>query len=331
MSFKALILYRKGPDLTAELYEDHVCISRFCAPLTDDCSEQIASMASGAELALCPGGCLKPLLPGVYEINASALSDAEDRSLGSCAYDTVMQRCADTAGRLHIPAYFTDAVSSDERLPLCRIRSHADVPGYGRGFRAEHLAAITKASGRSPQEGHYIAVFLDDLVSVGAYARGVCLDQNDCIGAEGPMGFTSSGDVPCAQLADYFLRHDTDFDAMEEQLLHKSGLLQYLGTSDPETVDRLCRRDPKAAETADAMIYQTAKWIGSSALVLQGRADGIVITGKGTACPYLIEGLKEKTEPIAPVHLVPEPDLGRYLYAKARLLNSFALPVYTYS
>lgn len=326
MNKKTLILYVQGPDLTAALYEGPACIARRSVPLDKDCTEQILAVGSNAGLALCPGGCLRPLPPGVYRINEAALLDAADKTFGRCAYDLVMRRCADAAARLRIPAYFTDAVSTDELLPLCRVRSHAEVPKYSRGFRAEELAAIQKSTKNRPEDGQYIAVWLDDLVSIGAYSRGVCLDRNDCIGAEGPMGFTSSGDVPCAQLMDYAVRHDLDFETMEDQLLHQSGLLQYLGSSDPVVIDRLCAQDETAAEVVDSMIYQTAKWIGSSALVLQGQVDGIVITGKGTSCPYLVSGLVKKVEKIAPVHLVPDPDLGHYLSKKAMLLGSFALP-----
>lgn len=330
MNKKTLTLYLQGSDLVADLREGGTCITRLSAPLTDDCTDQIAAMASGAELALCPGGCLRPLASGVYRMTEDALRDARDKSFGQCAYDLVMERCADAAARLQIPACFTDAVSTDELLPLCRIRSHADVAKRSRGFRAEHLAAIEKGTGGCPEDGHYIAVWLDDLVSIGAYSRGTCLDMNDCIGAEGPMGFTSSGDVPCAQLAGYYLKQEADPASMEEQLLHQSGLLQYLGSSDPDRIDLLCRQDAGAAEVVDSMIYQTAKWIGSSALVLQGKVDGIVISGKGTRCPYLISGLTKKIEKIAPVRLVPDPDLGSYLSRKAALLGSFALPERSY-
>lgn len=330
MNKHTLILYMQGPDLCAALYESGVRTAFFTAPLKEDCTERIADMAGGAGLALCPGGCLKPLSDGIYPITDEALSDAGDGRFGRSDYDLVMKRCADAARTLHIPAYFTDAMSTDELLPLCRVRSHAKVPKYSRGFRAEHLAAIRTATKKRAEEGSYIAVYLDDLVSVGAYLRGRCLDMNDCIGAEGPMGFTSSGDVPCAQLANYFAKGDQDFDAMEEQLLHKSGLLQYFGSSDPEEIEKQCRISPEAAKIADGMIYQTAKWIGSSALVLQGKIDGIVISGKGTSCPYLMNGIRKKAERIAPIHVVKDPDLGGYLASKAALLGSFSLPVREY-
>ena len=61
MIHKALILYMQGHCLSAGLYEDHICTARLSAPLADDCTEQIARMAAGAELALCPGGCVGPL------------------------------------------------------------------------------------------------------------------------------------------------------------------------------------------------------------------------------------------------------------------------------
>lgn len=330
MNKNALILYMHEGKLCAALYEGGVRKSSFTAPLEEDCAGRIEKMAADAVLALCPGGCLQPLPAGIYPLTSAALADAEDGRYGRCCYDLIMRRCADAARNLQIPAYFIDAMSTDELLPLCRVRSHKKVAKYSRGFRAEHLAAIQASTGTRPEEGNYIAVYLDDFVSVGAYSRGVCLDMNDCIGAEGPMGFTSSGDVPCAQLADYFQKTDKNFNAMEEQLLHKSGLLQYLGSSDPETIQKQCENSPEAAEVLESMIYQTAKWIGSSALVLQGNINGIIIIGKGTSCPGLIAGLKKRAEKIAPIHIIPDPDLGGYLASRASLLGSFALPVREY-
>ena len=230
-----------------------------------------------------------------------------------------------------IPAYFTEAMSVDELLPLNRIRSHAEVHKYSRGFRSEHFAAMEAALGDiRPEDGNYIVAWIDDLTSVGAYQRGRCLDINDCIGAEGPMGFTSSGDVPCAQLAKYFAAGPMSYEELQEQLLCRSGLLQYLGTAEPEAVDERCTGEPESAAVADAMVYQIAKWIGSSALALHGEVDGIIIAGKAIRCRYLMDGIRRKAERIAPIIAVNDIHMDRWLGRQAMRLGSFASPVKTY-
>lgn len=327
MSKKTLIFYLEDSAPVAAVYRGTVLLEKLSASFSEITPKQAAAIAEGAELALCPGGCLKPLAAGVYPITSSVLKDAENAAYGSSPYDCLMELCLESAELLGIPAYFTDAMSTDELLPLCRVRSHAKVPKRSRGFRAEQIAAVVSAVTGRFEDGNYISAFIDDQVSIGAYAHGVCLDINDCIGAEGPMGFTSSGDVPCAQLAGYFISSEETLASMEDQLLHKSGLLQYLGTSDPVKVDALCQESTEAAEAVDTMVYQLAKWIGSSVLVLRGNIDGIVLSGKGIRCNYLVSGLQKKIARIAPVHLAANPDLGGYLASKASLIGTYALPV----
>lgn len=285
----------------------------------------------GAELALCPGGCLRPISAGIYRISDSALADAGSEAFGAAPQDEAMLCCAEAAKRMGIPAFFTDAVSTDERLPLDRIRSNRNVAKYTRGFRAEHMAALRQALGAGRQEeGAYIVAYVDDLTSIGAYSRGRCLDMNDCIGAEGPMGFTSSGDVPCAQLAEYFAKSDLDLTEMTDQLLHRSGLLQYTGTSDPEEIQRRCETDPEAKKAVSAMAYQIAKWIGGSALVLRGDVQGIILTGKCLRVPFLVEEICRKVGAIAPIRKVEELDLAGWLASKAALLCAGLLPIQQY-
>lgn len=144
------------------------------------------------------------------------------------------------------------------------------------------------------------------------------------------MGFTSSGDVPCAQLAKYFAAGPMSYEELQEQLLCRSGLLQYLGTAEPEAVDERCTGEPESAAVADAMVYQIAKWIGSSALALHGEVDGIIIAGKAVRCRYLMDGIRRKAERIAPIIAVNDIHMDRWLGRQAMRLGSFASPVKTY-
>ena len=74
-------------------------------------------------------------------------------------------------------------------LPLNRIRRHAEVHKYSRGFRSEHFAAMEAALGDiRPEDGNYIVAWIDDLTSVGAYQRGRCLDINRLHRSRGSHG-----------------------------------------------------------------------------------------------------------------------------------------------
>lgn len=331
MSKKAVVMYLKNGQMAVGIYDGAELISEAQFALEGDHSEEIAAMAEGAEMLICPGGCLKPLKAGIYALSDAAVNDARDNRYGRADYNLVMEQCGSAAKRLNVPAYFTEAMSVDELLPLNKIRSHAKVPKYSRGFRAEHLAAARTAlaPGRI-EDGNYIIAYVDDLVSVGAYSRGKCLDINDCIGAEGPMGLRSSGDVPCAQLANYFAKQPGDYLSLQDELLYRSGLLQYLGTADPAKIDELCQNDKDGGKVLDSMAYQIAKWIGSSALVLKGDVQGILFAGKACRSQQLTERLVKKVERIAPVTLVPDENIAAWLAEQAMLLGSFCAEVQTY-
>lgn len=331
MNKKQLIMYLSEGLLVVAVTECGKVVGQKKFLPYDDNVNEITEMAQGVELALCPGGVLRPIGAGTYEITEAALADAVNNLYGKAPYNIVMMQCAAVAGKLHIPAYFTDAMSVDELLPLNRIRSHAKVPKFSRGFRAEHMAAMYHTDGvHRIENGSYIVAYIDDMVSVGAYSRGRCLDINDCVGAEGPMGFTSSGDVPCAQLANYFAKSGMKYSELETCLQKQSGLKQYLGTTDPEKVDELCASPGEKSDIVDSMVYQIAKWIGSSALVLQGRVDKIIVTGKGIRSKGIMDRLEKKVSPIAPVSAVSTDCLADYLAAKAMLIGSFADAVLTY-
>ena len=299
-------------------------------PLAPESAKALLEFGAGVQGVLCPGGCLGIVSPGTHPITEEVRNAAADETLGRWDCDAVLETAAAAAEALGVPAYYTEAMSADTLLPLCRIGSHAAVPKYSRGFRAEHLAMLRSAFGTGAAErGNYIAIWADELVSVGAYSRGRCLDMNDCIGAEGPMGFTSSGDVPCAQLGVRFASCTESLNDMCRILLRESGLFGYTGTTEPEVLDQLCAADANAKLAVEAMAYQIAKWAGSAALVLQGAVDGIVIGGKGVRLEALMAELRRKLQRMAPITEVPETDLEGWLAERAALLGSFAAPLRT--
>lgn len=80
------------------------------------------------------------------------------------------------------------------------------------------------------------------------------------------------------------------------------GLLGHLGTDDTREIkSRIEKGDKYAKLIYDAMAYQLAKFIGSYAVVLEGRVDGIILTGGVSNDPYFVELVSKYTGWIAPI------------------------------
>ena len=69
---------------------------------------------------------------------------------------------------------------------------------------------------------------------------------------------------------------------MIEKISKTGGLLGHLGTDDTRTICRMIEEGNEYAKLIyDAMAYQLSKFIGSYACVLEGKVDGIILTGWG--------------------------------------------------
>lgn len=282
---------------------------------------------------VCPGGVLKPLKKGCYFITEQAARDTESCHYGRHRYNQLTLLAYEIGKTYDLPAVMMYPMSSDELLPLNRMTSNANIRKYSRYHALEHEAGLVHL-GRifetRVDDMNCIVAYMDDLTSVGAYERGICIDVNDCIGAEGPMGLTSSGDVPVAQIAGYFMDRECTYREMEEQLLDKSGIFQYTGIRNAEELDAKYAEDENVRMACQAMAYQIAKWIGSCALVLRGRVDGILLAGKAADSNILKELVKKRIKKIAPVFIAADLEVEAYMAEEARLMESYACPVYEY-
>lgn len=284
---------------------------------------------------ICPGGLLKPLAPGTYEISPEAERASVENAYGSHPYNRLTLVCLRTARLLGARALMHDPLSSDELLPLNRFSSMARVEKRSRYYACEHDALIWEAAngkgGKRREEIRAIVALVDDTVSVGAHDECRCLDVNDVFGAEGPMGFTCSGDLPVAKIAMLFMKGDASLEQMREKLMRQSGVLAYLGTDSPEKMDELVAAgDEKAILVADALAYQTAKWIGSGALALYGIVDAIILSGKGARSQAFKQRIEGKVGRIAPIIVIERPNVPAYLGYIANIADTPACPVRCY-
>lgn len=282
---------------------------------------------------VCPGGSLKPLKKGCYEINDRAYEDAKSGKYGMHEHNDATCLAYEISRESGKPAYMLYPMSCDELLAIKRITSNARVSKHSRYHALEHRIAMRKyaaETGNDAYDMNLIVIYIGDRVSVSAMQRGTCIDVNDCIGGEGPMGLTSSGDVPVAQLAAYYLESGKSLEEMTEILTKKSGIAEFGEFTDMSELDKACDSDADLKLACEAMAYQTAKWVGSSALALKGQVDGIVICGKAASSEVITDSLVKRIEKIAPVRVYKDLDIEAGMCELARLLGTNALPVDEY-
>ena len=84
------------------------------------------------------------------------------------------------------------------------------------------------------------------------------------------------------------------------------GLTSHFGTSNSDVIHAMVERgDTRAVRVWQAMIYQICKAIGSMACVLEGRIDGIVLTGGLLRFADVTEGIEKRCGWIAPITSYP--------------------------
>lgn len=330
MAKKTLTLYYKNGTATADLFEDTVFVKNVAAADLNDFGTEAAAEES-FDCVIVPGGALKPLKKGVYAISKAAAEDAKSDAYGYHEYNRLMETACRIAAERGVPAYMAYPMSSDELFQRNRISSNSAVRKHSRYYALEHAAAIeavARAAGDVAEDKNYIVAYIDDMVSVGAHLRGFCVDVNDMIGQEGPMGFTSSGDVPVRDIVAYAGKSEDSIGEICKALKEKSGLLGYTGTSEPEDIDAAESDEAKLA--VDTMIYQIAKWIGSGAMALRGRVDGIIVAGKGARSKAIVDGLRQRTGGIAELTALEDLDVSAFMAQLASIAGTFAVPVLEY-
>ncbi|MBQ6621792.1 MAG: hypothetical protein IJH75_03060 [Mogibacterium sp.] len=329
---KILTIRLCGGEVQASLYEgSHPVRDLEPVAFGEGAAAAISAQAGEVDCVVCPGGVLKPLKRGLYAIDQNVLDDSASGVYGKHPYNQLAKIAADIAAEKVVPAYMLLPMSTDELLTRNRISSNSNVPKKSRYYALEQAAAIDAVTAPEDiiaEDHNYIVAYIDDMTCVGAYLRGFCIDVNDMIGQEGPMGFTSSGDVPNAQLSSYVMKTGIEIQKLIRTLKQESGIKAYTGTDVPAELDALTDEDAKLA--VRALVYQVSKWIGSSALVLKGTVDGIILAGKGAQSKVITEGIRERVGGIAEVTVVPELDTAAYMAKCASVAGSFIWPVQKY-
>ena len=271
------------------------------------------------------GGLLRPVEAGTYRVNARMLEDLALATRGEHASNLGAPLARRIADRWGIEAYVVDPVSVDEFAPVARITGLPELERksllHALNVRATAREAA-KHLGMRFEEVNLVIAHLGSGTSVCPVRKGRIVDVNNA-NEEGPFSTERTGSLPVGDLVRLcFSGKYTEKDLVRNITL-EGGIHAYLGTKDVrEVLGMIARGDEKAKLVFDAMIYQTAKEIGSMATVLCGEVDAVVISGGLAYSTAVTSALKERIGYIAPVLVFPgEKEMEALAHGVLRVLR----------
>ncbi|MGD9929878.1 MAG: butyrate kinase [Mangrovibacterium sp.] len=259
------------------------------------------------------GGLTYPLESGVYLVDNLMLDHAREGVYGQHA-SNLGPLIADYIAN-QIPgakAYIADPVVTDELDEIARITGH---PAFRKRsiFHALNQKATARLHARKtgvPYEKlRLIVVHLGGGISVGAHVNGRVIDVNNALDGDGPFSPERSGSLPVGQVIDLCFEGRLSKGDIRRMVVGEGGFVAYLGTNNAQEVQQRARSgDEKALLIQDALAYQVAKSIGEMAVVLEGKVDGILLTGGLAHNQYVTNYISKKTAFIGPSYIYPGED-----------------------
>ena len=253
------------------------------------------------------GGCYS-VEGGVYKIDERLVSDTRE-SRGKLYHSSMLgvQMAAGLAEEYGVPMFMMDPPVVDEFCDLAR------VTGVKGVYRKSHTHALNlKAAarkhaaklGRRYEDCNFIVSHIDGGITVTAHRRGKMIDGNNGGGGDGPFTPTRMGAMAVTDLITDMA--DVTRERLRDLCSEAGGLSSYFGTSNSDTIHAMVDAgDPVAGRVWNAMLYQTAKLIGSMAAVLEGKVDAIVLTGGLLRFADVEESIRRWCGWIAPVSAYP--------------------------
>lgn len=161
-----------------------------------------------------------------------------------------------------------------------------------------------ESMGRKYEDCNFVVAHIDGGITVHAHEKGRMVDGNVGAGGDGAFTPTRIGSVPVLPLLDYIEKHSVQ--EVRTMCSRSGGFVSYFGTADAKTVHKMVEEnDPTAVLVWNTMIYQICKQVGAMSAVLEGKVDGILLTGGLVRYDDIVEGIKKRCGWIAPITVYP--------------------------
>ncbi|WP_026570008.1 MULTISPECIES: butyrate kinase [Sediminibacillus] len=255
------------------------------------------------------GGLLRPIEGGTYQVNEEMLQDLRMGYNGEHASNLGGILAYEIATGLNIQAFIVDPVVVDELAEIARYSGVPDIPRKSI-FHALNQKAVARRAALELNQPYrqlrLIVAHMGGGITVGAHDNGRVIDVNNGLHGDGPFSPERAGTVPAGDLISMCFSGQYFRDEVMDKIVGKGGLVGYLQTNDAQEVERRIESgDEQALAVYQAMAYQVAKEIGSMAAVLNGKVDGIVLTGGLAYGKAFVEMIAERVNWIADVMVYP--------------------------
>jgi butyrate kinase len=266
-------------------------------------AEEVAAVAGR-------GGLLPPVACGTYLVDEAMVEELRLARRGEHASNLgalLALRFAHAAG---VNAYIVDAVTSDEWQDCARLSGSPLIERSPIGHVLNTRAVarrFAREQGRPYDALRLIVAHMGSGITVSAHREGLQIDSNTI--DEGPFGPDRTGGLPVRALIKLCFSGRFAQKEIDHKVFGNGGLFAYLGTRDLEEVERrIDSGDREAAQVFDGMTYQIAKEAGAMAAVLEGRVDGLLLTGGMARSGRLVARLRRYLDWIAPITVYPGED-----------------------
>ena len=258
------------------------------------------------------GGLLKPIESGTYLINEEMLKDLNNSTASVHASSLGAIIASEFAKKVNIPAFVVDPIVVDEMDPCAKITG---MPGIDRSsvFHALNQKAIARRAakeiGKPYENTRLVVVHLGGGITVGAHRYGRVIDVNDALSGEGPFTPERTGCIPAVPLIKMCFSGEYSEKELIDKVTKNGGMRGYLGTNDLQVAQKMINDgDEFAALVVDSMAYQVCKEIGAMTVVLEGRVDGIILTGGLSYSNRFTGTIKQRVDNLAPIYVYPGED-----------------------
>lgn len=257
------------------------------------------------------GGLSRAVESGVYEVDDLMVGEIRNvEHKHACDLGCLIAR--DIAGQSGCKAYIADPGCVDEMAPEAHISGLPDMPRICIWHALNQKAIcrrFARENGKRYEDLNIIACHLGGGISIAAHDHGRAVDANNALDGEGPFSPERTGSLPVYDLVRLCFSGRYTEGEIHDLIAGRGGLVAHLGTNDMRQIEqRIHDGDEHARLVVDAMLWYIAKAMAAEGAVLCGRVDAILLMGGLAHSQYIVNGLRDRLEWLAPVHVYPGQD-----------------------
>jgi butyrate kinase len=256
------------------------------------------------------GGMVRPIESGVYAVNDKLIADLKSSIGGEHASNlggVLAMEIAD--GIPNCQAFIADPIVVDELQDVARISGLPQIPRRPTFHALNHKAIARKFAaerGTTYEKLNLVIAHLGGGVSVAAHRHGKVVDTNQALDGFGPFSPERAGTIDAGVLVRMCFEGKYTREEILKMLNGNGGLMAHLGTNDVILAfQRADAGDAYAKLVLDGMAYCVAKEIGAMLVVLEGKADAVLLTGGIVYSQYIVDYITKMVSPYANVVVYP--------------------------